>query len=106
MGKATYKYKSASGEPTLTERIRIKIDSIGNDREFSLDDFRDIPTNVPSALRKLEAQGEIILLGRKKIEGERYSRNFYSKIPSNRLASRITFPPFPIIQIIKVGERL
>lgn len=114
-----YKYNNALGEPTFTERVRIKVETYSLDREFSLADFRDIPTNVSSALKKLEDQGEIFLIERRKIEGQRYSRNFYKRSVYQEKTRVITFqgwekvypeffsiPSFKIIQIIKVGERL
>jgi len=119
MTKASYRYKSASGEPTLTDRVRIRIETYTPDTEFTIDNFRDIPTNVSSALKKLEAQEEVVFVERRKIIGERYSRNFYCKAVGAKQDRKISFqgwekvypefftiPNFHIISITKVGEKL
>lgn len=108
-----------SQSKNLIDRIRMRIETYSLETEFSIQDFRDIPTNVSSALKKLEAMEEIFLVERRKIVGQRYFRNFYRRAVYQEKERKISFqgwenvypefftlPKFNIIQVIQVGERL
>ena len=64
---------------TLTDGVRERILEMDNQIRFSIQDFRDIPTNISHALDKLSKQGEIFLIEKRRVEGIRRPINFYSK---------------------------
>lgn len=73
---------------TLTDRVRDRILSMDDEIRFSIQDFRDIPTNISHTLSTLSKQGEIFLIEQKKVEGIKRPINFYSK--TSLLGKKVT----------------